>query len=185
LYKDSNIETSIEKSLILTLFDVVNFLTKNGEAMAHEGGLTVQQWLVLLQIANDPGFPNPDTARPGSVNTVLASEIATARGVSRSNISALLATLLRKRLVRQLDDPNDRRRKRLSITSKGEKALKQIEPLRHRFNSDLFADFNAGEIQLVQQFLRRCLEKLWHLNSKRENQTDRDNTTGTRNKPRQ
>lgn len=155
-------ETSVEESLILTLFDVVNYMTKNSEIMALEGGLTVQQWLVLLQIAGDPCFPkpaNPDHSKP---NRMLASEIANARGVSRPNISALVAVLLRNGLVQQHDDPVDRRRKYLSITDKGLGALEQIEPMRRQVNTNLFADFSADEMEEAGQFLRRLLVKLWH-----------------------
>jgi len=159
-------EPAIEESLILTLFDVVNFLTKNSEAMAREGGLSVQQWLVLLQIANKSRFPQPAQARRASTAGVLASEIANARGVSRPNISALVAVLLRKHMVEQLEDPNDRRRKTLRITDKGLQALEQIEPVRRRVNAALFADFPADELEMVHSFLQRWLEKLWHLGDK-------------------
>ena len=155
-------ETSVEESLILTLFDVVNYMAKNSEIMAIAGGLTVQQWLVLLQIAGDTSFPRPAKQAHSMPNRVLASEIANARGVSRPNISALVAVLLRKRLVQQHDDPGDRRRKYLSITAKGLRALEQIEPVRRDVNTSLFADFSTDEIEVAGQFLQRLLVKLWH-----------------------
>ncbi len=157
-----NFETSIEESLILTLFDVVNNMTRNSEIMALEGGLTVQQWLVLLQIANDPSFPQPAISPSNATTGVLASEIANARGVTRPNISALVAVLLRKGLVQQHDDPVDRRRKYLTITDQGLRALKQIEPLRRQVNTALFADFSANEMEVASRFLQRLLVKLWH-----------------------
>ena len=155
-------ETSIEESLILTLFDVVNYMTRNSEIMALEGGLTVQQWLVLLQIANDPSFPQPAEPTRASTAGVLASDIANARGVSRPNISALVAVLLRKGLVQQHDDPVDRRRKYLSITAGGLQALEQIEPVRRDVNTSLFTDFSADELEAALQFLQRVLTRLWH-----------------------
>ncbi len=160
--------SSIEESLILTLFDVVNHLTKNSEAVALEGGLTVQQWLVLLQIANDARFPQPAVAKRATTAGVLASEIADARGVSRPNISALVAVLLRKRFVDQQEDPNDRRRKTLGITAKGLRALEQIEPARRRVNAALFADFTEIELEAMHSFLQRWLEKLWQLGDTKE-----------------
>lgn len=156
----------LEESLILTLFDVVNYMTRNGEIMARKGDLTVQQWLVLLQIDNDPGFPKATTESEINPNGILASSIANARGVSRANISTLVAVLLRKKLVRQIEDPNDRRRKFLSITTRGKKALEQIEPVRRRFNAALFAEFSNGELGTVHEFLTRCLEELWRLSEK-------------------
>ena len=157
-----------EEQLILTLFDVVNYLTKHGEVMAREGGLTVQQWLVLLQINNEPAFPRSDTASPTHANGVLASSIAEARGVSRANISALVSVLLRKKLVRQVEDPGDRRRKFLTIAAKGKQALEHIQPLRREVNAELFADFTEDEKRAALLFLQRCLEKLWHLGNGQE-----------------
>lgn len=157
-----------EEQLILTLFDVVNYLTKNGEVMAREGGLTVQQWLVLLQIDNEPAFPHSDTAPLPHSSGVLASTIANARGVSRANISTLVAVLLRKNLVKQVEDSGDRRRKFLIITTKGKKALEQIEPLRREVNAELFSGFTEDEKRAALLFLQRCLEKLWHLGNGQE-----------------
>ena len=62
----------LEESLILTLYDLVNHLTKNGENLALIGDLTVQQWLVLLQIAGDPNFPS-SASKEGSPETVFRS----------------------------------------------------------------------------------------------------------------
>lgn len=156
-------EPLLEESVILMLFDVVNYMTKNSEIMAIEGGLTVQQWLVLLQIAGDPSFPITPLAPNSDGAGVLASDIATARGVSRANISTVITALLHKRFVRQTDDPNDRRRKFLTITNKGMKALEQIEPVRSGLNDTLFADFSDEEMTAALQFLRCCLDKLWHI----------------------
>jgi len=159
---NAKFETSMEESLILTMFDVVNYMTRNSEIMAIEGGLTVQQWLVLLQIAGDLSFPKPGNSVNSTPNRVLSSEIANARGVSRPNVSALVAVLLRKGLVQQHDDPVDRRRKYLSISARGLSALEQIEPLRREVNTDLFAEFSTEEMEVASRFLQRLLVKLWH-----------------------
>jgi DNA-binding MarR family transcriptional regulator len=163
-----NFEPLLENSLILMLFDVVNYMTKNSEIMALEGGLTVQQWLVLLQIAGDPSFPRKPLSTNSRENGVLASDIAMARGVSRANISTVVTALLRKHFVQQIEDSSDRRRKFLTITRKGMKALVQIEPVRSSVNDGLFDEFTAEEMTTALQFLRRCLEKLWHLEQNKD-----------------
>jgi DNA-binding MarR family transcriptional regulator len=154
------ITESTEESLILTLLDLANHLTRNGERIARKEGLTAQQWLLLLQIAGDPNFPQLGVAsEPGS--TVLASNIAAARGVSRPTISALVGSLVQKGLVSQEEDPGDRRQKALRATPAGLEALARIEGPRHRANQELFADFNAPEIKRVLRLLRSCLDTLW------------------------
>ena len=156
-------QSAIEESLIITLFDVVNYLTKNSETIALQGGLTVQQWLVLLQIADDSQFPQPVPRPRSPAAGTHASEIAEARGVSRPAISSLVAALLRKGLVQQRENPEDRRRKTLHITSKGLSALEKIEPLRQNVNATFFRDFSESEMTVVHSFLRRWLARLWHL----------------------
>lgn len=163
---------STEESLILTLLDVANHLAKNGEALAAQVGLTSQQWLVLLQIAGDPNFPSPQRGaqRQGAQERVgeglLASEIAAARGVSRANVSALLTPLLRRKLIRQTDDPADRRRKRLTLTAAGRRLLERLEPLRRGANQKLFADLEPEVKQELLDHLEHCLDKLSRLSSR-------------------
>ncbi len=153
---------STEESLILTLLDLANHLARNGEAMAAQEGLTSQQWLVLLQIAGDPNFPSSPLGDglehgPGGV---LASEIATARGVSRANVSTLVTPLLRRKLIRQTDDPTDRRRKRLTLTAAGRKVVERLEPLRRGANQKLFAELEPAVKKELLRHLGHCLEKL-------------------------
>jgi DNA-binding MarR family transcriptional regulator len=156
----AEITESTEESLILTLLDLANHLTRNGERIAREEGLTAQQWLLLLQIAGDPNFPG--LGAPAEAGTpVLASTIATARGVSRPTISALVGSLVQKGLVSQAEEPGDRRQKALLATPAGLAVLARIEPARHRANKALLADFEPSEISLVLRILRSCLDALW------------------------
>lgn len=154
------ITESTEESLILTLLDLANHLTRNGERIARREGLTAQQWLLLLQIAGDPNFPNLGaTAEAGSA--VLASNIAAARGVSRPTISALVSSLVQKGLVSQEEDPGDRRQKALRATPAGLEVLARIQGPRHRANQELLADFDTPEIERVLRVLQSCLDTLW------------------------
>lgn len=151
------INASPEETFILTLFDLVNHLTKNGEKLVQSEGLTVQQWLLMLQIAGDPNFPNPeDSAGPA----VLASAIASARGVSRPSISSLVTSLVQKGLVAQDEDPADRRQKTLRLTRAGRATLGRLEPKRRRANVLLLREFGDGELTDVLRVLGRCLDIL-------------------------
>lgn len=153
-------KSSIGESLILTVFDIANYLTKNSEIIALRGGLTVQQWLVLMQIADASQFPRPRPHAPGSGKR--ASEIADARGVSRPAISTLVTSLLRKGLVTQQENPEDRRQKVLQITAQGRRVLEQIEPLRQETNAAFFEDFSSDDMEQVLAFLQEWLARLGH-----------------------
>ncbi len=157
---DAGITQSTEESLILTLLDLANHLTRNGERIAQQEGLTAQQWLLLLQIAGDSNFPKLGaTPEPGAA--VLASSIATARGVSRPTISALVSSLVQKGLVTQTEEPGDRRQKALRASPAGLEALARIEPARRRANQDLLARFEPAEVATVLRIMRSCLDALW------------------------
>lgn len=146
---------SVEESFILTLFDLVNHLTKNGEWIVRDEGLTVQQWLLMLQIAGDPNFPRQDNGP-----TALASSIASARGVSRPSVSSQVTALVQKGLVAQDQDPSDRRHKTLRITAAGRAVLERIEPRRRHANTALLAEFNRTELAGALDVLTRCLSAL-------------------------
>lgn len=147
---------SVEDSFILTLFDLVNHLTRNGERIVQTEGLTVQQWLLMLQIAGDPNFPYPDDA----TGPVLASALASARGVSRPSVSSLVTPLVQKGLIAQGEDPADRRQKTLRLTRAGRETLDRIEPRRRRANALLLGEFSERELTDALQVLSRCLTAL-------------------------
>ncbi len=166
---------STEESLILTLLDVANHLARNGEAMAAQEGLTSQQWLVLLQIAGDPNFPH---GQGGNAEGMLASEIAAARGVSRANVSTMVTPLLRRKLIRQTDDPADRRRKRLTLTPSGRRVLERLEPLRRGANQQFFADLEPAAKAEMLHHLEHCLDKLSRSSSSRRERAAEKSTRG-------
>jgi len=152
---------TVEDSIVLTLFDIANELGKLGEDVASRAGLTTQQWLMLLQIAGDPNFAAPqDGSLPGSMG-IMASEIARLRGVTRANVSILVAQLVKGGLVEQKEQPADRRRKHLVVTAAGRRALAGIEPARREANKNLFAGLTATERRQLLGLLRTCLERLW------------------------
>jgi DNA-binding MarR family transcriptional regulator len=150
-----------EDSIVLTMFDIANELGKLGEGVSSKAGLTTQQWLMLLQIAGDPNFAAPKDGASRNGPGIMASEIARARGVSRANVSILVAQLLRMGLVSQEERPEDRRRKHLAVTAAGRKALAGIESARREANQNLFASLTPPERKQLLRSLRACLERLW------------------------
>jgi DNA-binding MarR family transcriptional regulator len=149
-------DAQVEVAIVLALFDLSNHLLRRGERIARRGGLTAQQWFLLLHIADDPSLPT-GAGRSDREPGVLASSLAEARGVSRANISGLLGSLLRRKLVRQRPDPRDGRRRRLEATEAGRRALAAIEPARRKANRLLLAGLSPGERRLLLGWLRGCL----------------------------
>lgn len=157
-----SLDASVEESIVLAFFDLSNHLTKLGEGLAAQAGLTTQQWLVLLQVAGDPNFHAPDGRARLPASGVTGSEIAEARGVTRANVSALVAQLLGKGLIRQRPEAGDRRRRRLFVTPKGRAALARLEAARRRANRALLARLSEAERADLLRTLRACLDQVWH-----------------------
>ncbi len=146
-----------EESIVHAIFDLSNHLMRRGERLAARAELTTQQWIVLLQIAGDPNFPGPTVSRSTGV---LPSEIAAARGVTRATVSAVVSSLERQGLIRQVPDHEDRRRRRLRLTRAGERAVATTEPLRRSANRRLFSRLGAGERKELLRLLHTCLSSL-------------------------
>jgi DNA-binding MarR family transcriptional regulator len=142
----------------MSLLDLANHLSRRGERLAATAGLTTQEWIVLLQVARDPNFPGSTKQ-----DTLLASDIADARGMSRAYISNTLAALARKGLVADKPDKEDRRRRNLVITRAGIAALRSIEPTRRAANRVLLEPLSKRERETFLRHLDACLGVLWRL----------------------
>lgn len=147
-------QSRLEESIVLLLIDLGNRLTRFGEMISAQVDLTVQQWLVLLQIAGDPSFPSDEENPAGGTGAVLSSRIAADRGVSRALISATVSQLMKRGLVEQTDDPQDRRRKHLTVTDRGMAALNAVQEMRLYSNDSLLEGFSDDERALLRQQLR-------------------------------
>lgn len=86
--------------------------------MSFSGGLNPAQWNALRYLAR----ANP------SARTM--SAFAQSHQTTKSTASQTLSALERKRLIRKVPDPLDRRVTQLELTTKGEKLLAQ-DPIRH------------------------------------------------------
>lgn len=153
---DGFLQPRVEDAIALLLIDLGNRLTRVGESISRRVDLTVQQWMVLLQIAGDPNFPTAEAKR-GLSGAVLSSRIAGDRGVSRALISATVSELMKRGLVVQSDDPTDRRRKHLTVTDSGIAALRGLQESRSFVNERLLASLDsAGRERLAEQ-----LAEMW------------------------
>ena len=131
------------------IFHIIRFsvsLRKNGDSITQKYGITAQQWLILLLLSKDPNIiylqENPQD------KPMLAKELATAMDVSRANITNLLNLLLRKKLISQIADVHDKRRKRLTLTKKGKIIVIKLETERYKRNQRLFENYSKIEARL-------------------------------------
>lgn len=134
------IEKNIDDSLIVNILYVADLLKKKGDNICQPLGITTQQWIILLHLANDPNIPYFD--KNIQHKPMMASELADSLNVSRPNITNILHALIDKGLVLQVEDAEDKRRKRLQLTAEGSALIEQIEPFRKAANKRLLASFS-------------------------------------------
>ncbi len=162
---DHKIQKTLEETLVFLLLNLANQMQRNGDGIADQVSLTTQQWLILLFIAGDPNIPRMEELR--SERGFLASEIAESLGVSRPNITVLVNSLIRKGLVEQGTDKEDRRRKRLRLTSKGWQTIHKMEPVRHRSNRALFTHVEETDLLHLQRILGQLLKRIYRRDDER------------------
>ncbi len=156
---EHTIQKTLEESLVFLLLNLANQMQRNGDIIADQVSLTTQQWLILLFIGGDPNIPRMEQLI--SERGFLASEIAESLGVSRPNITVLVNSLIKKGLVEQGSDPEDRRRKRLHLTTKGWQIIHKMEPVRHRFNRALFTRLGDDDLNELKRLLVHLLNRIY------------------------
>jgi len=138
-----------EDAIALNLMDLANIIGHQCEEMLAEAGLTAPQWTVLMNVAGDANFQDGVRGHDG----IFSSEIASARGLSRPHISATVTELIRKGLISQQDDPQDRRRKLLRVTPEGLEMLHRLQPKRQGINDMLLRDLTPDQRQRMLDLL--------------------------------
>ncbi len=152
------IEKSIEESIVMSIFDLANQLKKIGDDVYQKVGLTTQQWLILLHLANNPNLPF--FKREKHNKALMASELAESLNVTRANITNLISVLLDKGLIKQYEDELDRRKKRLILTKEGIALVNRTQPSRLGVIKYLTEGFNEDEKKTFLLFLEACMSKL-------------------------
>lgn len=152
------IEKSIEESIVMSIFDLSNQLKKIGDEVYQKVGLTTQQWLILLHLANNPNLPF--FKREKHNKDLMASELAESLNVTRANITNLISVLLDKGLIKQYEDELDRRKKRLILTKEGIALVNRTQPSRLGVINYLTEGFNEDEKKTFLLFLETCMGKL-------------------------
>lgn len=152
------INKNINASVIFHAIKLSETWKKNVEAITKRHGITVQQCFILLLLANDPNIlylqENPQK------KPLMAKELAEALNVSRVNISNLLNILLAKKLVSQITDMEDKRRKRLTLTTTGLRLVQRIETIRNEYNDKMMSGFSKKEKEQFVIFARTCIKAM-------------------------
>ena len=152
------ITKQVEKNLVLSILKLADELHRFRNAISEKYGLTSQQWLILLYLADDPNLPKVN-GQAGQ-KTILASELAESLHTSRPNITNLINQLLKKGFVHQIKDHKDNRRKVLQLTARGVQVLDEIEPNRDKYTNQLFEHIDPADLDRMGDIIESCLQKI-------------------------
>jgi DNA-binding MarR family transcriptional regulator len=111
-----------------------------------ESGLTFAQMKVLVDLQT----PDPD-------HTVTA--LAERLGISAASASRAADGMVRKKLVTRVEDPNDRRVKRLALTAKGQRLADRIISARLASLEEFTGSLEADERRKLESALDALLER--------------------------
>lgn len=112
---------------------------------AKSTGLSMPQFSILMQLHHrgDCGI----------------GDIGASFDITNAAASQLVDKLVQSGLIQREEDPNDRRAKRLSLTEKGRKLIRQGMEERHRWVDQLAAELTAQERDTVIEALRILTER--------------------------
>jgi DNA-binding MarR family transcriptional regulator len=89
-----------------------------------------------------------------------AGAIAEATGLATPSVTALIDRLQRRRFVRRIHDPQDRRRVIIEVTPEGIDAFAPFFQSPELSQHRLYAPYTTEELEVIHDFLRRSTERL-------------------------
>lgn len=155
------IEKTLDNSILLGIYETAMLLIKQNVEFVSKQGLTNQQWVILIHLAKDPNLPF--LIRKRHDKPLMASELAESLGVTRANITNLLTILMEKGLIKQIEDKQDRRKKRLVLTPKGETLIKEMQPDRKLSNAKVLQGLSKKEKDQFLVYIQKCTENIHNL----------------------
>jgi DNA-binding MarR family transcriptional regulator len=111
--------------------------------------LDSQQFWMLLRAAELPG--------------ATVGELAHLQRIDAPAASRVFSSLARRRLVRLLADPDDRRKTRVFLTSAGAALAEELQPVGRSIRSAVVAGLTPGEQQTLRSSLHKVISNLERL----------------------
>ena len=94
------------------------------------------------------------------------SELAERMHVDAPTASRVLATLVRRRLVRVEQDPDDRRRARVHLTRAGEELAGELAGIAGEIRAAMVEGMSAAELEALRRGLHKIISNLERLDAR-------------------
>jgi DNA-binding MarR family transcriptional regulator len=122
-------------------------------ARAARHGLSPQQFWVLVGL-HERGDPPSQ------------GELVERMHIDAPTVSRVLAALVRRRLVRIAQDPDDRRRARVHLTRAGEELAGGLAGIAAEIRAAMVADMSAAELDALRRGLAKIISNLEALDTR-------------------
>ncbi len=136
--------------LFFRLYQCANMLHKTGTRAVEDEGLTTQRWAVMGALS-----------RPEVAEGMVVGDLARYLKVSRQSLSGITTRLEQDGLIATEPDPDDRRSRRLRLTSQGEQMWHQRAlPRIHDFYDQAAAGLSVEDMSHALHYLMRLLDNM-------------------------
>lgn len=108
--------------------------------------LTTKQWILLRILQEEDGR--------------VQNELAMITERDKASLVRLINNMEKNRLVKRVQDPDDKRVNRIFLSKKGKEAYRQALPVVQQSYEDLQKGLNEEEIDLVVSVLKKVLKNI-------------------------
>jgi len=139
---------AIERDLVTGVVQLANLLLRRLGPLFEKAKITPQQWSVISALAVE-GAP---------VTLVALSRLL---GVTKQNMTGMIARLEQLGLAERNDDPNDLRSSRVQLTRRGRTLVEKIRPAYEQWIAETAGSaLSEREMQSFARSIERLLEHL-------------------------
>jgi DNA-binding MarR family transcriptional regulator len=128
--------------LVVQVFRLDGALTAAGDGLARPSGQTTARWRVLAAVESEP---------------LTVAQIARAWSFARQSVQRVADALERDGLIVYDDNPGHRRAKLVRLTSRGTRALEQIQDAQRAWANEVGDRIGAADLAAANEILARVL----------------------------
>lgn len=132
--KKNHATDEINNRLFFRLFQVANTLHTKGTQAVEEFGVTTQQWSVLGALS-----------RPQVLDGMSIGDLSRFLLVSRQNLTGLLSRLERDGLIERVTSEDDRRSRKVKLSTQGVVLWKKLQEPIHNFYDQALKDLSFDD----------------------------------------
>lgn len=137
-----------ERDLVTSVIQLANLLTRRLGPVFEKSKITPQQWSVLSALADEDA-------------PITLVALSRRLGVTKQNMTGMIARLEQLGLAERNDDPSDLRSSRVALTRRGRSVVEKVRPAYQQWLASLGdGALSERELQSLTRNVARLLEVL-------------------------